>query len=126
MSGKAWLGQYMILIALSNDNKLAASLDDYTFFNSESDENLPEPEILAAETVENLEAALERFKSIHEEFADTETIQQLLLPILITALSSRLVIPIIWAIWVFFLIWRRIWQNSSCIGVRRKTHMTHI
>ena len=33
----------------------------------EDSENLPAPDVLAAEIVENLETALEQFKSIYEE-----------------------------------------------------------
>ena len=38
----------------------------------EDSENLPEPEVLAAEIVENLEAALEQFRGIYEELAEEE------------------------------------------------------
>jgi type I restriction enzyme M protein len=33
----------------------------------EDSENLPEPDILAADIAENLESALEQFRSIHED-----------------------------------------------------------
>jgi type I restriction enzyme M protein len=38
----------------------------------EDSENLPAPEVLAAEIVENLEAALEQFRGIYEELEETE------------------------------------------------------
>lgn len=38
----------------------------------EDTENLPEPEVLAADIVENLQAALEQFSSIYEELAPAE------------------------------------------------------
>jgi type I restriction enzyme M protein len=46
-----------------------ASLDIFWLKDEslEDSENLPEPEVLAAEIVENLETALEQFKSIYEE-----------------------------------------------------------
>jgi hypothetical protein len=46
-----------------------ASLDIFWLKDEslEDSDNLPEPEVLAAEIVENLEAALEQFKSIYEE-----------------------------------------------------------
>lgn len=37
-------------------------------------ENLPEPEVLAAEILENLEAALEQFRGIINELRDTAAI----------------------------------------------------
>jgi type I restriction enzyme M protein len=39
----------------------------------EDSENLPAPEVLAAEIVENLETALEQFRSIYEELGQEET-----------------------------------------------------
>jgi hypothetical protein len=50
------------------------TLDQHLYESLEDSENLPDPESLAAEIVENLEAALEQFKSIYEEFADKETV----------------------------------------------------
>jgi len=46
-----------------------ASLDIFWLKDEslEDSDNLPEPEILAAEIVESLETALEQFKSIYEE-----------------------------------------------------------
>jgi type I restriction enzyme M protein len=41
----------------------------------EDSDNLPEPEILAAEIVENLEAALEQFRSIYEELGKDQTLE---------------------------------------------------
>ncbi len=41
----------------------------------EDSENLPEPEVLAAEIVENLEAALEQFRGIYEELAEEEVVR---------------------------------------------------
>ena len=41
----------------------------------EDSENLPDPEVLAAEIVENLESALEQFKSIHEELEKNQTLE---------------------------------------------------
>jgi type I restriction enzyme M protein len=41
----------------------------------EDSDNLPEPEVLAAEIVENLEAALEQFKSIYEELGKDQTLE---------------------------------------------------
>ncbi|MCE2435171.1 MAG: hypothetical protein J4F29_19960, partial [Candidatus Latescibacteria bacterium] len=38
----------------------------------EESENLPEPDVIAAEITENLEAALEQFASIYEEIAPSE------------------------------------------------------
>jgi len=40
----------------------------------EDSDNLPEPEVLAAEIVENLEAALEQFKSIYEGLGKDQTL----------------------------------------------------
>jgi hypothetical protein len=37
----------------------------------EDSENLPEPEVLAAEIVASLETAVEQFKSIYEELGKT-------------------------------------------------------
>ena len=47
-----------------------ASLDIFWLKDEslEDSDNLPEPEVLASEIVENLETALEQFKSIYEEF----------------------------------------------------------
>jgi type I restriction enzyme M protein len=42
----------------------------------EDSDNLPEPEVLAAEIVENLEAALEQFKSIYEELGKDQTLSE--------------------------------------------------
>ena len=39
----------------------------------EDSDNLPEPEVLAAEIVENLETALEQFKSIYEELGTEQS-----------------------------------------------------
>ena len=39
----------------------------------EDSENLPAPEVLAAEIVENLETALEQFRAIYEELGKEET-----------------------------------------------------
>jgi len=36
----------------------------------EDSDNLPEPEVLAAEIVESLETALEQFKAIYEELGE--------------------------------------------------------
>jgi type I restriction enzyme M protein len=36
----------------------------------EDSENLPAPEVLAAEIVENLESALEQFRAIYEELGE--------------------------------------------------------
>jgi type I restriction enzyme M protein len=41
----------------------------------EDSENLPAPEVLAAEIVENLESALEQFKSIYEELGKDQTMK---------------------------------------------------
>ena len=41
----------------------------------EDSENLPDPEVLAAEIVENLESALEQFKSIYEELGKDQTME---------------------------------------------------
>jgi len=41
----------------------------------EDSKNLPDPEVLAAEIVENLESALEQFKSIHEELEKNQTLE---------------------------------------------------
>jgi len=38
----------------------------------EDSENLPEPDIIAAEIVENLEVALEQFSSIYQELEKVE------------------------------------------------------
>lgn len=38
----------------------------------EDSENLPSPEILAQEIVENLQSALEQFSSIYEDLAEKE------------------------------------------------------
>ena len=38
-------------------------------------DNLPEPEIIAAEIVENLEAALESFKTVQEALSQTSTLR---------------------------------------------------
>ncbi len=53
-----------------------ASLDIFWLKDEslEDSENLPEPEVLAAEIVENLEEALEQFKSIYEELGKDKTI----------------------------------------------------
>lgn len=40
--------------------------------NLESFDNLPEPDILSAEIVENLETALEQFRSVNQELSDKE------------------------------------------------------
>jgi type I restriction enzyme M protein len=55
-----------------------ASLDIFWLKDDslEDSENLPEPEVLAAEIVENLEAALEQFKSIYEELGKEQTTEQ--------------------------------------------------
>ena len=42
----------------------------------EGSENLPDPEVLAAEIVENLEAALEQFKSIYEELGKDQNLER--------------------------------------------------
>ena len=49
-----------------------ASLDIFWLKDEslEDSDNLPDPEVLAAEIVENLEAALEQFKSIYEELGN--------------------------------------------------------
>jgi len=39
----------------------------------EDSENLPAPEVLAAEIVENLETTLEQFRAIYEELGKEET-----------------------------------------------------
>lgn len=36
----------------------------------EDSENLPDPEVLAAEITENLESALEQFRSIHQDLEE--------------------------------------------------------
>lgn len=53
-----------------------ASLDIFWLKDEslEDSDNLPEPEVLAAEIVENLEAALEQFKSIYEELGKDQTL----------------------------------------------------
>lgn len=54
-----------------------ASLDIFWLKDEslEDSENLPDPEVLAAEIVENLESALEQFKSIHEELEKNQTLE---------------------------------------------------
>ena len=54
-----------------------ASLDIFWLKDEslEDSDNLPEPEVLAAEIVENLEAALEQFKSIYEELGKDQTLE---------------------------------------------------
>lgn len=42
----------------------------------EDSENLPSPEILAQEIVENLQSALEQFSSIYEDLAEKEVSEQ--------------------------------------------------
>ena len=55
-----------------------ASLDIFWLKDEslEDSDNLPEPEVLAAEIVENLEAALEQFKSIYEELGKDQTLSE--------------------------------------------------
>jgi type I restriction enzyme M protein len=55
-----------------------ASLDIFWLKDEslEDSDNLPEPEVLAAEIVENLEAALEQFKSIYEELGEDQTLSE--------------------------------------------------
>ena len=38
----------------------------------EDTENLPEPDVIALEITENLQAALEQFSSIHEDLVDED------------------------------------------------------
>ena len=54
-----------------------ASLDIFWLKDEslEDSENLPEPEILAAEIVESLETALQEFKAIYEELRERATDQ---------------------------------------------------
>jgi type I restriction enzyme M protein len=39
----------------------------------EDSENLPDPQVLVVEIVENLEAALEEFRSVQEDLAEVNT-----------------------------------------------------
>jgi len=54
-----------------------ASLDIFWLKDEslEDSDNLPEPEVLAAEIVESLETALEQFKSIYEELGKDQTLE---------------------------------------------------
>jgi type I restriction enzyme M protein len=54
-----------------------ASLDIFWLKDEslEDSDNLPEPEVLAAEIVENLESALEQFKSIYEELGKDKILE---------------------------------------------------
>jgi len=54
-----------------------ASLDIFWLKDEslEDSDNLPAPEVLAAEIVESLETALEQFKSIYEELGKDQTLE---------------------------------------------------